>query len=171
MNKDEVKNKIIEIFNSVRNNPEIEFKENNFMDFLLYPPKNNIKNSFRGARKYYCFMDKIELEFGMCFKISDLDRYYSVDELVEKVNERINKRKGNLIILKNRNEEKDKYILEIVLLIILMVVFYWQGINLISIILTICFSIIVFWTLSNRVYAKKQLKKMNKRLKGKQPLK
>ncbi len=165
MNKNEVKNTIIEIFNSVRNNPNSSFEESNFMDFLLHPPNNNVKNSFKGAKKYYLFMDKIELAFGICFKISDLDKYYSIDQLTDKVIERINNKKGNLTILKMRNEEKDTFTFEIILSVILVCIFYWQGINWISLILTSLFGIIIYWTLSNKLYNRKQLQKMNERLK------
>ena len=96
----EIKDKILEIFNSERKNPSADFNESHFMDFLTYPahPKNTIKNSFKGVRKYYRFMDKLELEFGICFSLQDLDKYYSVDQLCKKVLDRIKKGKGN-----NRN--------------------------------------------------------------------
>ncbi len=165
MDKTEIKNKIIEIFNSVRNKPNTHFDESNFMDFLLYPPNNNIKNSFKGVRKYYRFMDKIELEFGICFKISELDSYYSVNQLTDKVIERINKKRGNLIILKKRNEEKDTYTFEIILFLIWVGIFYWQGINWLSFILIPLFGFIIYWTLSSKFYNRKQLRKMNERMK------
>lgn len=133
------------------------------MDFLTNPvrKKNTIKNSFRGVRKYYRFMDKLGLEFGICFSLSDLDKYYSVDKLTKKVIERINKEKGNRMILQRRNIEEEKYIFEIVLLIILTGLFYWQGINWISILTTIIFGIVIYWILSSKIYYKGHIKKMN----------
>ena len=166
MTEQEVKNKILEIFNSERSNYSAEFDESHFMDFLTNPAheKNTIKNSFKGVRKYYRFMDKLELEFGICFSLSDLDNYYSVDKLAKKVLERIKKGKGNKMILQRRNEEKEKYIFESILLIILAGLFYWQGINWISIIATIIFGIVIYWILSSKIYNIGHIKKMNERL-------
>ncbi|TGV03785.1 DUF3021 domain-containing protein [Flavivirga rizhaonensis] len=166
MTEEEVKNKILEIFKSERSNPSSDFNENHFMDFLTNPAhqKNTIKNSFRGVRKYYRFMDKLELEFGICFSLSDLDKYYSVDKLTKKVLERIKKGKGNKMILQRRNEEKEKYIFETVLLLILIGMFYWQGLNWISILTTILFGLVIYWILSSKIYNKAHIKKMNQRL-------
>lgn len=166
MTEEDIKNKILEIFELERSNPSSDFNENHFMDFLTSPAhqKNTIKNSFRGVRKYYRFMDKLELEFGICFSLSDLDKYYSVDQLTKKVLDRIKKGKGNKMILQRRNEEKQKYIFEIVLLIILVGIYYWQGINWISIITTIIFGLVIYWILGNKIYYKSHTKKMNERL-------
>lgn len=166
MTEQEVKNKILEIFKTERSNSLAEFNDSHFMDFLTNPSHqtNTIKNSFRGVRKYYRFMDKLELEFGVCFSLSDLDKYYSVDKLTKKVLERIKKGKGNKMILQRRNEEKEKYIFEIVLLLILVGLFYWQGINWISILTTILFGIVFFWILSSKIYNTRHIKKMNERL-------
>ncbi len=166
MTEEEVKNKILDIFKSERSNSLAEFNENHFMDFLTNPPhkKNMLKNSFRGVRKYYRFMDKLELEFGICFSLSDLDKYYSVDKLTKKVLERMGKGRGNKMILQRRNEEKENYILELILVMILIGLFYWQGINWISILTTILFGIIIYWILGSKIQNKRHLKKMNERL-------
>ena len=162
MTEKEIKDKILEVFKSQRKNPTAEFDDSHFMDYLTFPahPKNTIKNSFRGVRKYYRFMDKLELEFGICFSLQDLDKYYSVDQLGKKVFDRIKKGKGNNMILKRRLEEKEKYYFEIALVLILVGVYYWQGINWISILLTIGFGIVIYWILSNKLYSRIHDKKL-----------
>ncbi|MBC9796444.1 hypothetical protein [Sinomicrobium weinanense] len=166
MTEQEVRDKILEIFKSERSNSSADFDENHFMDFLTHPAhqKNTIKNSFRGVRKYHRFMDKLELEFGICFSLSDLDTYYSIDKLAKKVLERIKKGRGNKMILQRRNEEKEKYIFETALTIILVGLFYWEGIHWISILTTIVFGIMIYWILNSKIYNKRHIKKMNKRL-------
>ena len=121
MTETEIKNIILRIFNEERQKPDTDFSESHFLDFLTFPAhsKNTIKNTFKGVRRYYRFMGKLELEFGICFSIPDLDKYYSIDSITKKVIERINKRRGNLMILKRRNEEKDKYGFEITMTILL----------------------------------------------------
>ena len=166
MTEQEVRNRILEIFKSERSNSTADYNESHFMDFLTNPAhgKNTIKNSFKGVKKYYRFMDKLELEFGICFSLSDLDKYYSVDNLTKKVLERKKKEKGNKMILQRRNGEKEKYIFELVLLIILSGLFYWQGINWVSMLATIIFGIVIYWILSSKIYNKGHIKKMNERL-------
>ena len=167
MSEDEIKSRILEVFESERNGPGLDFVESRFMDFLTSPPKKNLKNSFGGARKYYRFMDSIEYEFGICFTYADLDKTYSVNGLAKKVSARIKKGKGNNMILKRRKEEnrKEKYFLEIVLLLILAGLFYWLGIGWTTILASIVFGRIIYWILSSKIYSIKHAKRMTERLK------
>ena len=167
MSEDEIKSRILEVFESERNSPGLDFEGSRFMDFLTSPPKKNLKNSFRGARKYYRFMDSIEYEFGICFSYADLDKTYSVNKLTKKVIARIKKKKGNNMILKRRKEEngKEKYYLEIVLLLILAGQFYWLGIGWTTILTSIFFGMIIYWIVSSKIYSLKQSKRMTERLK------
>jgi hypothetical protein len=93
MNEIQVKTKILEIFQQERQKPDASFDESHFLDFLTFPPhgKDNIQNSFKGVKKYHQFMDKLELEFEICFTLSDRDRGYSIDKITKKVTERIGK--------------------------------------------------------------------------------
>ena len=167
MSEDEIKSRILEVFESERNSPGLDFEGSRFMDFLTSPPKKNLKNSFRGARKYFRFMDSIEYEFGICFSYADLDKTYSVNKLTKKVIARIKKKKGNNMILKRRKEEngKEKYYLEIVLLLILAGQFYWLGIGWTTILTSIFFGMIIYWIVSSKIYSLKQSKRMTERLK------
>tara|TARA_R110002049_G_C8905369_1_gene541953 strand:- start:199 stop:705 length:507 start_codon:yes stop_codon:yes gene_type:complete len=167
MSEDEIKSRILEVFESERNSPGLDFEESRFMDFLTSPPKKNLKNSFRGVRKYYRFMDSVEYKFGICFSYADLDKTYSVDKLTKKVIARIKKGKGNNMILKRRKEEngKEKYYLEIVLLLILAGLFYWLGIGWTTILTSIFFGIIMYWIVSSKIYSLKHSKRMTERLK------
>lgn len=159
----EVREKILYLFNNERQCPNSHFEESYFLDFLTHPPhpNNSIKNSFKGVRRYYRFMDKLELEFGICFKLSELDKYYSVDQLTKKVLERIGKGRGNLMILKQRNEEKEKYYIEVILTLIIMGAFFWFGFHWLSILITVTFGIAIWWIISSKIYNKRHIKKMN----------
>lgn len=162
----EIKETILKIFKEEKQKPDADFSESHFLDFLTFPAhsKNTIKNSFKGVRRYYRFMDKLELEFGICFSLPDLDKYYSIDSITNKVTERINKRRGNLMILKRRNEEKEKYSFEIILTIILIVIYISLGLNLISIALTIFIGIAIYWILSSKIHNKQHNKKLTKKI-------
>jgi len=162
----EIKETILKIFKEEKQKPDADFSESHFLDFLTFPAhsKNTIKNSFKGVRRYYRFMDKLELEFGICFSLPDLDKYYSIDSITKKVTERINKRRGNLMILKRRNEEKEKYSFEIILTIILIVIYILLGLNLISIALTIFIGIAIYWILSSKIHNNQHNKKLTKKI-------
>ena len=168
MTETEIKDIILRIFNEERQKPDTEFSESHFLDFLTFPAhsKNTLKNTFKGVRRYCRFMGKLELEFGICFSIPDLDKYYSIDSITIKVIERINKRRGNLMILKRRNEEKDKYGFEITMTILLIGIYIWFGLDSRPIILTPIFSIIIYWTLSSKINNQKHNKKLTEKILG-----
>lgn len=162
MTEIQIRTKILEIFQEVRQKPNSCFEESHFLDFLTFPPhrKDNIKNSFRGVKQYYQFMKRLELEFEICFTLSDLDRSYSVDKITKKVTERIGKRRGNIMIIKQRNDVKETYYMEIFLIFLLALTYFVWGINLISIILTLAFGFTIFWILSSKINNKKHDKKL-----------
>lgn len=171
MTEIDIKNKILQLFNEKRKNQKSKFDESHFLDYLTFPPKakGQIKNSFYGVRKFYRFMDCIELEFGICFTLSDLDNpNYSIDQLTKKVQERMKKRKGNIILIKQRIADKNKYYIELFLLIVLLFSYFRYKFHLISIILTILTSLIFYWItttkINNRIHNNKLYKIiMNKR--------
>jgi hypothetical protein len=166
MNESEIKNRIIELFSMKRSNPKADFEDSHFLDYLTYPEhsQNNIKNTFRGVRAYYNFMALLELEFEVCFTLSDLDTLYSIDSLTKKVKDRISKRRGNLMILKIRNEETDNYYIELILLATLILTYLWLGLHLISFVSTIICGIIIYWILSSKIRARLHNKRLTKKL-------
>ncbi len=150
----EIKERILKVFSEKRERSDASFEEFYFLDYLTFPPKDKgtIKNSFIGVRRFYRFMDSLELEFGICFTLSDLDNpNYSVDQLTEKVKERISKRKGNLIIIKQRISNKENYYLEFLLLIILTTAFINFKIHWFSVILAVLFGIFFYWVTRAKV--------------------
>ncbi|WP_426485940.1 hypothetical protein [Flavobacterium sp. 2] len=162
MSEIEIKEKILEIFKEERQKPDADFNESHFLDFLTFPPhrKDNIKNSFRGVKKYYRFMYRLELEFEICFSLSDLDRGYSVDKITEKVIERIGKRRGNIMIIKQRIEQKETYYIELFLIFLLAIIYLKWGINLISILLTLTFGFGIYWILNSKLHRRKHDKRL-----------
>ena len=163
MIENEIKEKILRIFNEKREKPNTDFDESHFLDYLTFPAKNKgqIKNSFKGVRKYYRFMDSLEIEFSICFTLSDLDNpYYSVAQLTKKIQERISKRKGNLIIIKQRISDKDKYYFELLLILMLLFSYLIFKLHWIPILLTILFSFIFYWITASKIYNRKHNMKL-----------
>jgi hypothetical protein len=166
VNESEIKEIILAHFSKARKNPNAYFAESHFLDYLTFPEhrENSVKNSFKGVRAYYRFMNKLELEFGICFSLPDLDKYYSVDGLTKKVIERLGKRRGNLMILKRRNEEKERYFFEIGLVVVLISLYLKLGMHWITIILTIAFGTVTYWILGAKIQNRNHNKKLTARM-------
>ena len=162
MTETEIKEKILEIFKDERQRPDLAFEESHFLDFLTFPAhsKSNIKNSFKGVKRYYNFMKRLELEFSICFTLPDLDKMYSIDKITKKVIERIGKRRGNVMIIKQRISQKENYYIEIFLITLLIVAYTFWGIKLISIILTLVFGFVIYWILSSKINNKRHDQKL-----------
>ena len=165
-NTEEIKSKILKIFKEARQSPNGFFEESHFMDFLTSPPqdKNTIKNSFSGVKKYYRFMDCIELEFGICFKLPDLDRYYSVDKLVNKIKERLNKGRGNIQSVNHRLSIKETYWIEIILGGLATVIIFWLSISIISALISFGLVFAIYWILISKIRSRKHGKKLLKKI-------
>lgn len=168
MTETEIRNKILEQFQVARQKPNADFEESHFLDFLTYPAHktNSIKNTFQGTKRYYRFMDMLELEFGICFKVSDLDKYYSVDSLTKKVLERLQKAQGNKIILKQRKERKENYLLDGVLIFLLLLFYSWLGFHWTILLILAVFGRIFYWIYSSRKYERQHIKRMDRKLSG-----
>lgn len=97
MNNEDLKTEILEVYKKQRQSPDTDFDEAHFLDFLIHPPsgKNNLRNTFKGARAYYNLFRAVELKFGICFTLSDTDKYYGLDRFVTKVSDLIGNSRGN----------------------------------------------------------------------------
>jgi len=88
MNK-AIRDKVHEIFQEHRQDSNLPFKEEYFLDFLLAKEikAGSIRNSFRGLARYNRFIEAIQLEFGICLKVEGKQKSYALDEFVERVEE------------------------------------------------------------------------------------
>lgn len=163
MTPEELKKQIIEIFQRNRQTPNANYDESNFLDYLLTPPasKNNINNSFKGVKRFHQFIDDVELTFGICFSTADLDRFYSVEQFIKKTKERIGKERGNKMIIQRRLEEKSNYSVHIILTFIFLAVIFFLKLHWITVVVGICYSIAMWWILSNELRSKRHDRKLN----------
>jgi hypothetical protein len=95
---------VLATFEKCRAVPGADFDESHFLDYLLADPngKGAIRNSFAGLRRFNRFMDLVEVELGVCFSQSDLERPFSVDAFVERASVLQSSPGGSLASLKNR---------------------------------------------------------------------
>jgi len=107
MSKD-VKQKILEIFDRHRKDPSEDFDESHFIDFLQASPKfkGSIRNSFSGLKRFNSFWDEVQLEFSICFKLSDREKIYSLNDFVERIEELDASRKSSLSALRYQMKQR-----------------------------------------------------------------
>ena len=153
MTTDDIERIILNLFEQTRETPGAYYDKAHFMDYLVDPPtnKDNIKNSFKSARKYYTFFEAIELQFGICFTLADQDKFYSLDKFVAKTKERIDNSRGNKMIIRQRMAEKHTYYFEFLLTIILTLFVSYFKIHPVSIILTILWGIAIWWLVGSKL--------------------
>ena len=167
MNPVELRTRIIEIFERNRQVPGSYYDEINFLDYLITPPalKSNIKNSFKGVRRYYRFFEEVELTFGICFSLSDQDRYYTLDQFVKKTEERLYKTRSNKQIIRRRLQEKGHYFVELILTLILAIVMAILKVHLISVAITIGYGVAIWWIIGSKLRDKRHNKLLFEKIK------
>jgi hypothetical protein len=168
LTSEEIRAQILEIFNKTRQSPNAEFDESHFLDFLIQPPgkKNNIKNSFKGIKKFNEFFMAVEMEFGICFSLSDEDKFYNIDQFVSKTKERIENTHGNKMIIERRIKEKGNYLAEIILSLVLLFILIIMKVHIISAGAIILYGIVIWWIIKNRSIDRKHNKELYKKITG-----
>ena len=96
--------RILALFEKHRARPGTPYDESHFKDYLLANPKkkNAVPDSFRGLRRYWAFIEELQLEFAICFAKKDHERNYSVDQFVARVQELQASRRSSLASLKHQ---------------------------------------------------------------------
>lgn len=113
-------------------------------------------------------MGKLELEFAVCFTPYDLDKYYSVNSMTKKIQERIEKKLGNLNTLRQRYEEKENYFVEILLLLLLFLVHIFLKTQWVTIVLSVVFGVTIFWILNNKIHHRQHNHKLRVKILAKE---
>ena len=159
MSTEEIRLELLDVFNSYRQVSTSGFNEERFLEFLVYPPRP-VKTSFLRARAYYRFMDALELRFGICFLTKDLDKSYSVESLVRKISEGMSKRNYAMKVIAKRKKENSEIYFESSVVSIVLGIYYFFGVNLITNIAAFLGLIILVWTISQRIYNRGHLRKL-----------
>ena len=99
------KDRILEIFERHRASPGSPFPEEGFLNYLLAEPKGReaVRNSFPGLRRFNAFVEAVQLEFGVCFSLKDLEANYSLPRFVERVEDLERSPRGSLASLENQS--------------------------------------------------------------------
>lgn len=101
---DEVKKKILELFEKHRKHPGEKWDENHFIDYLIPQPKNKgaFRNGFSSLRRFNAFWNDIQLEFKVCFSLGDRDKNFSLDQFTNRVIELTQSKKSSVAALKHQ---------------------------------------------------------------------
>lgn len=101
---EDITSRIVELFEAARATPGAEYDESHFLDFLLAEArvKGAVRNSFRGLRRFNAFIETVQLEFGVCFSLKDLEANYSLDQFAKRTEELQGRPAGSKRSLQNQ---------------------------------------------------------------------
>lgn len=158
----DTKSKIIELFEAIRATPGAAFDEGHFLDYLLAEPggKDVVRNSFAGLRRFNAFVELVQLEFGVCFSLKDLEANYSLDKFVKRTEELAARPAGSMRSLQNQKSAGAG--LGPILLLNLVLLFvgfaardYWWALGLVFLAAAIANSWFLRFASERRAYLKK----------------
>jgi hypothetical protein len=75
VHKSDIRQRLLEVFEAVRELPGSDFEPERFIHYLVANPKGNlnIHNSFKGKRYFVKFIQQVEVTFAVCFSNNDLE--------------------------------------------------------------------------------------------------
>lgn len=84
---DELRAKLVELFETHRETPGAAFDDSTFLDYLLAKPagRGAIRNSVTGLGRLHRFIRDVELDQGICLSDDELERDWSSFELAKRV--------------------------------------------------------------------------------------
>jgi hypothetical protein len=103
----ELRGVILEIFEQARQSPKAPYEPERFLAFLTDPPPKRgrqVADTFAGKRRFVRFMNRVQLELGICFTLEEWERGFGLDELVDLAVAKIAKPSQGLRLAKQRLE-------------------------------------------------------------------
>jgi hypothetical protein len=101
---DNSRSRVLFHFESCRAAPGTPFEEERFLDYLIANPSSEraAYNSFSGLRRLNRFIDKIQIEFAICFSMNDRNENYALERFIQRILELTASRRSSLASLRNR---------------------------------------------------------------------
>ena len=90
------RNKILELFEQIREDSTEPYKEDNFLQFLIKSNNKDINNSFKGRRYKIRFLEKVQMEFGVCFPKNFYEQTWSLSDFTAYIETRKKDQPTNL---------------------------------------------------------------------------
>lgn len=103
-----ITDKILEIFKEVREDHAEPYQEDNFFQFLIKQNGKKIDDTFKGKRYKIRFLDKIQMEFDICFPDDVYNKTWSLSDFSAYVDDRRNKKDANLRMAQKRLDQSKK---------------------------------------------------------------
>lgn len=100
--------KILELFEQTREDSTGPCEEDNFLQFLIKPSGKNIDSTFKGKRYKIRFLEKIQMEFGICFPNDFYEKDWSLKDFAVYIDTRKKDRAANLRMARKRLDQSKK---------------------------------------------------------------
>ncbi|MGI9390781.1 MAG: hypothetical protein ACR2O1_12045 [Boseongicola sp.] len=97
--------RLLDIHSDIREDAAAPVDDAQFIESLIRPKGRPIDDSFKGKMFKNRFLNRVEVDFGLCLPVEAVDRSWSIDELAEYVADRAAKPEVNLRLAKKRIDE------------------------------------------------------------------
>lgn len=94
--------KILNIFSAVREDNSLPYENENFMEFLIKPNGKNLDNSLKGKIYKNRFLERIQIEFCVCFPNDFFEKKWSLSNLASYIEDRQKQGQVNLKMAEKR---------------------------------------------------------------------
>lgn len=101
---DQIRDRLLEVFELIRESPGCEYEPENFIHYLIANPggRLNIHNSFKGKRFFVRFIERVQTVFAVCFSNNDLETLKSLTKMTTRVAYLQATPKSSLTVISNR---------------------------------------------------------------------
>ena len=117
------KNRILEIYQDVREEPGTPYDDRHFLQGLVSGPKK-VDDTFHGKLRKIRFFDRVEREFAICLPHAEEEKAWTLDRLCKYIEERAADPDINLNLAHRRINENQRadFTLMVVMNVILLLV-------------------------------------------------
>lgn len=166
MNNEEIREKLLAILQSEQENKNTPFDESKFLDYLIDPKSkpNSPPKYLKSSGQHDRFTDKVELEFGICFRDSDNYRYCTFEKYIEKIKDRLGKKKANILILDQRKKELNQFKLESFLICTITGIAYIVNVKWFAIAILILVGAILIWTTYYNIGERRKIRRLYEKI-------
>lgn len=103
-----IKDRVVDLFEESRESEAEPYQEDNFLQFLIKQNGKSIDDSFKGKKYKISFLEKVQMEFGVCFPESAYEKTWSLPDFITCIETRRKAQAINLEMAQKRLNQSKK---------------------------------------------------------------